>query len=76
MGGLSWANAACTLSHSMPHAPPGPRYCGDQLTGMITRMVGSAPMEYMAQLQQELDEVDRAASGQQSRCVFYALLSG
>eukprot|EP00798_Chlamydomonas_sp_ICE-L_P021104 gene21104-27992_t len=36
------------------------RFCGELLTGLITKLVGTAPDQYMAQLQAELDEIDRA----------------
>ena len=36
------------------------RYGGDQLTGLIAKMVGSAPDAYMAQLQADIEACDRA----------------
>lgn len=35
------------------------RYAADQLTWLVTRSLGSAPMEIMAKLQEDIDECDR-----------------
>jgi hypothetical protein len=35
------------------------RYAADQLTWLVTRSLGSAPMEVMARLQEDIDECDR-----------------
>lgn len=35
------------------------RYAADQLTWLVTRSLGSAPMEVMVKLQEDIDECDR-----------------
>lgn len=35
------------------------RYAADQLTWLVTLSLGSAPMEVMAKLQEDIDECDR-----------------
>lgn len=35
------------------------RYAADQLTWLVTRSLGTAPMEIMAKLQEDIDECDR-----------------
>lgn len=35
------------------------RYCADQLTWLITKSLGSAPMDVMARLQEDIDDCDR-----------------
>ncbi len=38
---------------------PATRYCADQLTNLVTKSLGTAPMDVMARLQEEIDECDR-----------------
>lgn len=35
------------------------RYAADQLTWLVTRSLGTAPMDIMAKLQEDIDECDR-----------------
>eukprot|EP00878_Enallax_costatus_P033424 GHUV01036863.1.p2 GENE.GHUV01036863.1~~GHUV01036863.1.p2 ORF type:complete len:121 (-),score=24.28 GHUV01036863.1:194-556(-) len=35
------------------------RYAADQLTWLVTRSLGNAPMDVMARLQEDIDECDR-----------------
>jgi len=43
---------------SPPLTPPLCRYAADQLTWLVTRSLGSAPMDIMAKLQEDIDECD------------------
>lgn len=60
----------CSLRGSYSHAvtcntarPRRRRYCAEQLTWLITRSLGKAPMQVMAALQEDIDDCDRRGRG-------------